>query len=661
MKNMFAIRVLTVLIILPILLWETPLRAEEGVLFTPEEKAWLESHPTVRVVLDNSWAPIEFRDEDGNYNGISVDYLRRFEEILSIKLEVVPDVSWDDGVDLLRDKKADMFFSMARTKEREAFALFTEPYTSMSFKIFSRHGISLVGGLNNLADKKVAVAQGYQLNEKIKRDYPTIRQVHIGSLSKVMEMLSSGEIDAFIGNEVTASYFLVKNHFTDIRIAGETPYKYHQRLAVRDDWPIFIDILQKAQRGIDQAESDSFYNRWMSIRYDVHADYTLLWQIVALALLGFTLFFYWNRRLSHEVIQRKKAQEQAEEATLLKDKFVSLVAHDLRSPLGGIKGLAEFMLMDTRSPLGDNARSSMELIFDQIKQLLDLLESLLDLSRFQTGNIQIETRFFDAHYLADDILNRLRHQADPKGISLINDIPLRTRIHADEKLLGQVLQNLVSNAIKFSHPNEQVRVYVPDDLPATIAVIDSGVGIPHDVIEKLFQLEEQTSTPGTAGESGTGFGLPLSRQIVQAHDGDIRVESTEGEGSTFFADLPLIVPTVLVVDDEESIRALIRTYLMQEGAVVEEAENGRVAMDYINQNKAPHLVITDINMPEMDGLELLSTIKKRPELETVPVLVLTGSVAEGDRDRCLALGAADFTQKPIVLEDFMPRVRHFIG
>ncbi|MCW8916595.1 MAG: response regulator [Magnetovibrio sp.] len=357
----------------------------------------------------------------------------------------------------------------------------------------------------------------------------------------------------------------------------------------------------------------------------------------------------------------REAKDVAEEATALKDQFVSLVAHDLRNPIGAIRGFTEMMILDTKDPLNEKQKEYMSHVFSQSNELLELINDLLDISKLQSGMVDVEALFFDAHYMVDNIAHRLKLQASKKGITIVNDVSENTRVYADETLFGQVVQNLISNAIKFSHEDSEVRIFAEDGDVTRIGVQDQGVGIAKGAIEKLFHMEEKTSTHGTAGEAGTGFGLPLSRQIMQVHEGDISVESEEGKGSTFYASLPKVVPEILVVDDDPSICALLKQLLTLEGAHVQEAYSAKEAIEYIQRSGIPHLVITDINMPEMDGLEMIRKLKIILEDDLMPIIVLTAVDGEKASHQCLALGALDFSQKPIVINDFMLRVKRFIG
>ncbi|MEO5338616.1 MAG: hybrid sensor histidine kinase/response regulator [Magnetospirillum sp. WYHS-4] len=376
----------------------------------------------------------------------------------------------------------------------------------------------------------------------------------------------------------------------------------------------------------------------------------LAWHVAQVAAL------HWRRERELE-----KAREEAEEATRLKDRFVALVAHDLRGPLGAIIGLLQLMTIRQDIPLHPTHAENLRFIVDNGAILLDVIEDLLNVSKLQTGKITPAPRFLDGHYLVEIAANKVALLADQKGVAIRNRVPPGSRLFTDGTLFGQVLQNLLSNAIKFSHRGGEVDIFAPPEAPTTIAVRDQGVGIPAAIIPKLFVLEEKISTDGTAGEKGTGFGLPLSSRTMEALGGLLSVESAEGKGSTFFAALPGVEPRVLVVDDDPVFRRMLALNLRGIGIEPATAENGQEALDHVTEHGLPHLIITDVNMPKMDGLQLLRTLKRDARTERVPIIVVTADANLETRREVLGLEADDFTVKPLVVEDFIPRVRRFVG
>lgn len=236
--------------------------------------------------------------------------------------------------------------------------------------------------------------------------------------------------------------------------------------------------------------------------------------------------------------QLRAAKEQAEQANELKDKFISLVAHDLRSPWSGIISALEFISTDDEYPLHEEHLEIVQRLIQIGKSSVQMIGDVLNVSRLKTGKITVKPEKINARQLIENVLNQLNYLARQKGVELLNDVPEQSWLFADPALYGEVIQNLTSNAIKFCRKGDQVRFYVPDNRPTTIAVSDTGVGIPPENLPKLFKIEEKTTTTGTAGEKGTGFGLPFSQDIMRAHNGQITVDSVVGKGTTFFVALP---------------------------------------------------------------------------------------------------------------------------
>lgn len=236
--------------------------------------------------------------------------------------------------------------------------------------------------------------------------------------------------------------------------------------------------------------------------------------------------------------QLKDAKEQAEQANDLKDKFVSLVAHDLRSPLAGIISALEFLHTDDETPLNEEHQEIVGRLLEIGKSLVQMIEDVLNIGRLKTGKITAKPQHLNARKTVESMLNNLSYLAKQKDIELINEIADNATLYADPALYVEVLQNIASNGIKFCNKGDSIRFYTPEAQPSVIAIQDTGIGIPADLIPKLFKIEEKTSTPGTSGEKGTGFGLPFSQDIMRAHGGELRVESVLGEGTTFFVHLP---------------------------------------------------------------------------------------------------------------------------
>ena len=240
-------------------------------------------------------------------------------------------------------------------------------------------------------------------------------------------------------------------------------------------------------------------------------------------------------RTNHELTQ---AKENAEQANLLKDKFVSLVVHDLRSPLSGMLAALDYMHTDTDSPLVEDHQRVVGRMLKIGYSLIQMTEGVLNISRIKTGKISPILAPTALYNVVDQVTAKCDYLASQKGIRLINNLPQDAILNIDPTLYGEVVQNLATNGIKFCDKNDIIRFSLAPNSRTNLVVTDTGRGIPEALQSRLFKIEEKTVRRGTAGEEGTGFGLPLSYDIVQAHGGTIEVESEEGQGASFTLVMP---------------------------------------------------------------------------------------------------------------------------
>lgn len=368
-----------------------------------------------------------------------------------------------------------------------------------------------------------------------------------------------------------------------------------------------------------------------------------------------------EERLLYQALETsEKATEMAENATKLKDKFVSLVVHDIRSPMATTIGMLELFMSSGKNTFTEKQQRLMSKCVASNRALLQMVEEVLNINRLKSGKIILSKTFFDAKYLADEMIQRLDFSITEKFLTVDNHLPVKTRLYGDRALIGEVIQNLLTNAIKFSDVGDKISVVLNPN--GDVAVQDQGRGIPEELIPKLFAIEEKVSTPGTAGEVGTGFGLPFSFDIMLAHLGELKVQSILGDGSTFTVCLRKVIPHVLVVDDDDIAREVLIDLLTPLDVIFTEAINGEQALSILEEmDELPHLIISAINMPRIDGIELLKKLMNRPGLCKIPVIMLTANQDEEIRTLVFNCGAKDFIVKPLEVSDAVPRIRQFVG
>ena len=366
------------------------------------------------------------------------------------------------------------------------------------------------------------------------------------------------------------------------------------------------------------------------------------------------------RELGEAVEVAVQEKHKAQEATALKDKFISLVSHDLRSPLGSILAVLKIIIEDKQPPPDLQHAAMIGSVMESGQRLMGMIDELLNLSRLHTGNIEFRPCFLDASTISRAVVENNMFMARKKGIELTDQVKPGSRIFADPALFGQALQNLVSNAVKFCSQGDGVTVYMPEGESAAIAVRDTGMGVEPSFMANLFRHEIRTTGVGSAGETGTGLGLPFCHDIIQAHGGSLTVESEPGKGATFTARLPRVRPLVLLVDDDSLTRAILADILNAAEMDSIQAGDGRLALETL-KNTTPHLLVVDLFMPVMNGFEFLKARQGEEALKRIPVLTLTSDDKPETRDTAFQLGAADFIHKSLLKTDFIPRVNRLLS
>ena len=281
---------------------------------TPEEKAWLRDHPVIRVAADTDWAPVEFLDDDGEFKGVSVDYLKRMSDMLGVEFQLTKDTTWKEAVDKLRNRELDIFSAAIETLERKPFATFTKPYLSLPTAVFTLDDSPYIASLVELAGRKVAAVQGYAVTEFIKREYPQIKIVAVRNIPDALRRLQSKQVFAYVGTYLITGHYIRKEGHTNLKATAETAFKYEIAMAARSDWPILAGLLQKAMDAIDKGERNAIFKKWIAVTFEKRVDYSLIWKVVIGALLFMTMFLLWNRSLTREVAERKRAEEAIRES-----------------------------------------------------------------------------------------------------------------------------------------------------------------------------------------------------------------------------------------------------------------------------------------------------------------------------------------------------------
>ncbi|MDI6804470.1 MAG: PAS domain S-box protein [Bacteroidota bacterium] len=364
-----------------------------------------------------------------------------------------------------------------------------------------------------------------------------------------------------------------------------------------------------------------------------------------------------------DITNRKATENAIRSLNLQKDKFLSIVSHDLRAPFNSILGFTEMLLDDKTEFTEEEKKEFLQFIKQAAEQQLHLLNNLLDWSRLETGRIRFEPRPTNLNELVGRSIVSLAGNVFRKNIKLFANIPERTIVNVDENLMLQLFGNLISNAIKFTPQNGKVWVDFIEDEGSfvKIAVRDTGVGIPKEDFDKLFRIDTKYFSRGTEGEEGSGLGLALVAEVVQRHGGTITIDSEVDQGTSFIFTIPAVQKSVLIVDDNKGNRSLAVHYMEQilPDVLLLEALDGYEAMS-IALSRLPVLILADFAMPGMDGLRLLKELRSQPQTKNTPVIIITSFESKADAEALMQYGVKEIFIKPANKDDLQKAVMKYI-
>jgi PAS domain S-box-containing protein len=434
-------------------------------------------------------------------------------------------------------------------------------------------------------------------------------------------------------------------HWAEALRSGE-PYniEFRFRRATDGEYRWFLG------RAVPHRDAEGQVTNWFGTCTDIHEQ-----KLVELAL--------------------RDARDEMRDENMRKDQFLATISHELRTPLNAIVGWTRLMQEDLLNP--EERTEAVQSIMRNAEAQAHLIEDVLDITRIINQKLHLDREVRALSEIVLDAVNAVRPSADAKEINLtVSTDSAGLLVHADARRLQQVILNLLTNAVKFTPKSGRIAVRIgPRDTFAVVEITDTGKGISPELLPHIFERFRQGDSSSTRQHGGLGLGLAIAQQLVAMHNGRIEVESPgEGLGSRFTVLLPAVTvensastseprPSpendpvakqalrglhVLVVDDEKTVRDLLKLALTKCGASVAAASSVHEALDLMSQRR-PGVIVTDIAMPGIDGYEFIRTIRSltAPDCERIPVIALTAFASAQDQKYALDLGFDRHLAKPI--------------
>ncbi|MEA4873721.1 MAG: transporter substrate-binding domain-containing protein [Synergistaceae bacterium] len=638
-----------------------------AITLTPEEKAFIKIHPEIRLGVDPKFLPFEFIDTDGEYKGITADYIDLISRATGIKMTVVKGLSWTEAYNKALERDIDVLPAIGKTPEREAFFLFSDPYYHFKRVIVIRNSNTDIKGIEDLFGKTVAV-QKFSSHHSYLQLYPKINISLYESVEAALTSVANGTETAFLGNLATTHYLINSTGLTNLKfIAFESEKSQPLFIAGRKDWPELISIINKGLMTINQEQRIAINDKWISVESGV--DYgplirKLLWAgffIIAIWVVS----LYWILRMKKEIEKRKKIQEdletakrEAEAANNVKSSFMARMSHEIRTPLNAITGLAYLL---KKSEMSLTRKMYIEKIIHASNNMLSIINDILDYSKIEAGKMELESVSFNLDDLLKSVVDIVSYKIEERGIGfeLIKDSRVPTWFYGDPKRMEQIFINLVNNAAKFTEDGKvsfevKLTARSRDECHLVFSITDTGIGMSEDQISNLFEPFTQADPTINRRFGGTGLGLSIVSNLVEMMGGKIKIYSVEGTGTTFVIELVLKIDSVkeetlgkelsayyfsniktLILEKTGANMNTIDSYLRSLGMHCEmttSEESARIMLETNNRefSRSFDLFIVDYETPEEKGFSYVEKLRRNSRIINMPRVIMLLPIMRDD-------------------------------
>ncbi|TCO08462.1 transporter substrate-binding domain-containing protein [Natronoflexus pectinivorans] len=496
---------------------------------------------------DFDYKPFSYLDEKGEARGFDIDIVKAIAEKNNFDIEFKL-TNWDEALKSLEMGEVDMLVSILFTENRNKIYDFTIPLTEEFYAIFARKN-SDIDEISDLADKSIISLKGDASIEKFLKPMGfNENTTFINSLPLAISLLSQGEQDAVIVPYSIGVETMISEKIRNVEAVGPPIIPSLYRFAVKKGNSELLSILNDGIYYVKTTGiSDELRKNW-NFHKRGEAPVSKIMRYIAYFsipfILGFVILIFWSWSLKRAVNIKtqllKDKNSQLENLNADKDLFITILAHDLRSPFNGLLGFLEVLKTNVHEYDIETTRNNINLIYEIAQNTFKILEDTLMWIRANSGKTSFEPQKLNFGAICTNVIENMKEIANAKNITINHDLADDLLIFADKNMLISILRNLVSNSIKFTNRNGRIDIRAEaDHTNATVTVSDNGIGMEPEIINILFGISQILSTEGTENEKGSGFGLLICKEFVERHGGKIWVESKAGIGSDFKFTIPL--------------------------------------------------------------------------------------------------------------------------